>query len=243
MAEKKEVKTIGLKRVLVWIFSIIFIIVGFISFVSSFISGIFYLLAGIVLLPPANNFVKKKYNFQLSIWLKILIVIFLLILAGVTSGIEKVAQNLDSENLATTDNSNALTTEQLIKQDVQKILGSSNRDVEVVREITLTDFEGEKWLYVSYNANDNLASSWISRGFSMDAIDIFEKIFTDYQEVGLIVIYAYFPLSDKYGNVEDVLVSTITMERATANKINWDNLLTENLPSVADGYSLHQAFK
>ncbi len=79
---KKETKKITLKLVLAWIFSVLFIVGGFGSLISSTISGVLIILAGIIILPPFGKFLKKEANIEISGWLKIIIVLVLLALAG-----------------------------------------------------------------------------------------------------------------------------------------------------------------
>lgn len=69
--------------ILSWFFSIIFIIMGMGFLIDFIISGILTIIAGLIILPPFNKFLKNKYDIKLKIGLKILIVLILLILAGI----------------------------------------------------------------------------------------------------------------------------------------------------------------
>jgi len=77
----KEVKKVGVKIVSAWFFSLLFIIISFQFFIESYIAGIFMLLAGLIIFPLITEYLKKKHKFELTSWLKVIIVIILLILA------------------------------------------------------------------------------------------------------------------------------------------------------------------
>ena len=79
----KEVKKVTVGIVLGWFFGIIFLMmairnmfngVGYIS------SAIFIILAALVVLPPMNNYIKKKYNWALSGGVKVIVVFILFML-------------------------------------------------------------------------------------------------------------------------------------------------------------------
>lgn len=106
----KETKTIGIKLVFAWIFSVLFIVGGIGILFSSFLSGIFTFMAGLILLPPFNNFLDKKYKLKITTWLKILIVLVLLVFSGMAMSNES-SDNSNQGNLASTDNSNTQDTQ------------------------------------------------------------------------------------------------------------------------------------
>ena len=78
----KETKIIGTKIVLAWIFSVIFIVGGLTMFTESFLSGLLTLSAGALILPPLSKWVEEKYNLKVTSWLKVIIILILLIIAG-----------------------------------------------------------------------------------------------------------------------------------------------------------------
>ena len=49
---------------------------------SSPVSGVLMLLAGVIILPPFSKMLKTKANLEISTWLKIIIVLILLVVAG-----------------------------------------------------------------------------------------------------------------------------------------------------------------
>ena len=78
-----EVRKITLSLVLSWILGILFALIGLASLVTGdFIIGLCLILASLVLLPPVNNLLRQRFNFELSRWLKIVIVLVLLVIGG-----------------------------------------------------------------------------------------------------------------------------------------------------------------
>ena len=203
-------------------------------------------------LEKINNWIKKH-----PVWTGMIALVFLMFLIGSSpsddSSNAQPIQDIETNTLDNSSNSQqdvenntleveeqVLSTEDKIKKDVALILGESNRDVEIIREISVIE-RGEDNLSVTvmYNANDNLRNSWIKRGILMDSEEILEKLYTDYPNVGSVEINGYFPLTDKYGNSKDVIVVIVKMDKETEDKINWYNFIVDNLLGVADIYYAH----
>lgn len=150
--------------------------------------------------------------------------------------------NISSKIRNKTEADKELSKEEKIKNDIKDILGSSNRDVQKVRQISVKKrMDNKSLVEVRYNADDNWGNDEIKFGIWIDAQEIFEKVYTDYSDIGRVAVFAYFPLQDKYGNSEDELVMKIMLDDETASKINWENFLTDNMPQVADNYYIHSA--
>jgi hypothetical protein len=113
----KETKTIGAKLVFAWIFSVLFIVGGIGMLFSSPISGILTLIAGVIILPPFSKMLEEKANLKITTWLKVIIVLVLLMIAGMAlSGEDKVdydqGDNIvdDSDSQAAQDTTPTQTT-------------------------------------------------------------------------------------------------------------------------------------
>lgn len=82
---KKEVQKITLGLIVSWILGILFGMSALtFIFQGSIKSGTALLLASLILLPPVNKFIKKEFHFELSTGVKIVAVIILFIIYGVT---------------------------------------------------------------------------------------------------------------------------------------------------------------
>ena len=121
-------KKIGLRLVLAWIFSIIFIIASIGAFTSSILSGFLMLVAGIIILPPFSKMLKEKANLEFSTWLKIGIIIGLFILSSVFLTITEVAEEINdgSANVVNQDYSESMSDLSLdLKEIMQKYSSTS----------------------------------------------------------------------------------------------------------------------
>jgi uncharacterized protein YqgC (DUF456 family) len=82
MATKRKPKEITAGFVLSWVISIIFILAGIIGIGTEIVSSLLLILAGLVIFPPFDKYVKENYNFYFSSGLKVMLVIVLWILAS-----------------------------------------------------------------------------------------------------------------------------------------------------------------
>jgi hypothetical protein len=96
-------------------------------------------------------------------------------------------------------------------------------------------------LNIKLIGNDNFSTDFIRSIMMKRSCGIFENIFAEFPAINAIFIDWHFPLIDTYGNVELSSVMTIDLARETAEKINWENFITDNLPIVADSYWHHGA--
>ena len=89
MGTKKEITKITVRLVLAWIFSILFIFGGAYELATtSILGGLLRLLAGLIIFPPLTKYCKEKFKFEISTWLKVLIIIILIGLSwGLTNQI------------------------------------------------------------------------------------------------------------------------------------------------------------
>ncbi|MEI6728876.1 MAG: hypothetical protein WCK98_04500 [bacterium] len=105
-------KKIKSSTIFSWIFGIIFILAALSAFASSFISGLFYLFAGLYILPPVHKLIFKKLGFILPGWTTVLIVIVLLSIGGLSSS---------SKNSSSTNSSSSNSTIDLFQNKQEKI--------------------------------------------------------------------------------------------------------------------------
>lgn len=129
-----------------------------------------------------------------------------------------------------------LTTKEFIEKAVNDSTGKPNREVTRIRGIL--DAEGV-W-FIKLNADDNFSANIIKRGILNNSKRIFKQVFTR-NGINKVTLRWYFPLSDIKGNSQDILVLTITMTKENASTVNWDSVLTDNLPKIADKYIEHPA--
>jgi len=98
--DKVEPKKVGLMTVLGWVFGIMFILGGIGNLMLSTMTGLFFILAGITILPLTNNLLQKHMNITLGRGLRIFIAFIFIILAVVVTGNEvNTNNNLDTSNV------------------------------------------------------------------------------------------------------------------------------------------------
>lgn len=110
--EKKPNK-IGLGFILSWGLGGLFVLAGIIELFAQPVLGIFTLLAGLVIFPPAVNFLKSKTNFELSRPLKIVVFFVLVGIGGALAGTTSSSNQSTSTSLSNT------TTQQTQTQQSQ----------------------------------------------------------------------------------------------------------------------------
>ncbi|MEK7554437.1 MAG: thermonuclease family protein [Patescibacteria group bacterium] len=103
--DNTEPKRMTLRLVVSWIFALVFWLIGFVVIFTSFVTGALFIVAALILLPPANAFAKKKWNFAISGPLKFIIVLILVIAAPIVGAIKPTAEvvNQINENVQATN--------------------------------------------------------------------------------------------------------------------------------------------
>jgi len=110
--QKKEPTKVTVGLVLGWGLGVLAAISGVALLFSEPLTGILMLLLAAVLLPPANKFVADKFNFSISGGMKVIVVIGLLIVIGISAPTDS-----QTENFVDTDNNSAQTQENETNSD------------------------------------------------------------------------------------------------------------------------------
>ncbi len=126
MKEKTEVKKITASLIFSWIFGILFFLGGLTELKASILNGLLLFVAGLILLPPINKLLKEKMNFELSSWLKIVIIFVLLIIVGFNSATESIIKSSELNNN---------TVQEQIKQSTTPTIA----ETPIIKEKTATE--------------------------------------------------------------------------------------------------------
>lgn len=102
--------------------------------------------------------------------------------------------------------------------------------------------EGRRVL-VSFNIADNLTENMIRRGAQMHVKNILEGINASGFDFEHVTVQGSFPMIDRFGNSEKIVVVNIGYDRSTVDRINWPNMLTDNIYVVADRATIHPTFR
>lgn len=97
---EKSTSKIGISSILSWGLGGLLVVGGILELFSKPAMGIFTLLAGLVIFPPAVKFIKNKTHFELSKALKVVAFLVLLSIGGAMAG----ASSTSTANLSGTDN-------------------------------------------------------------------------------------------------------------------------------------------
>lgn len=113
--EKKSNK-IGLGFVIGWGLGGLLVLAGIAELFTKPALGIFTLLAGLVIFPPAINFIKSKTNFELSRVLKVIVFFILLIIGGAVSGTSSSSTHTNGNNQQAQTQQNQPTPTPAVRQ-------------------------------------------------------------------------------------------------------------------------------
>lgn len=109
--------------------------------------------------------------------------------------------------------------------------------------VTINDDLGSgkgKIVLIYLKAQDKLTKSMIKKGMFIEANSILKNL-QEREEISEIVIFWSFPLVDNYGNIEEGTILKVGISKETLDKINFDNFIYDNIPTIADDYFEHTA--
>jgi len=142
-----------------------------------------------------------------------------------------------------------LTEEELIERIIRNVLkGQNNMGSEYIREIKFVEqITGGLGVFIEYNADDNLTMNLRKRSIEGNMADIYSALYKSEYDIDTVSIMAYFPLVDKYGNEDYGVVYKTYLDKAEAEKINWEanesNIRNTILPDVWTTAILHPEFQ
>lgn len=154
--------------------------------------------------------------------------------------VEKAAvkqSEVKAEKVATKAEANfeGLSQDEAVKLAVKEAMNDGSYVEHYIEEDTL-------WL--TLNLGDNLTANMMRKGGLMDALALAE-LFEEHSILGDIPeldIAFETELTDAYGNKSPGTVLEIGFTAETLAKINYDNVLHENVPTIADYYWQHPLF-
>jgi len=98
------------------------------------------------------------------------------------------------------------------------------------------------YLAIDINASDNLTPGLQKTSMLVDSIDVFKKAFAERPDINSLKLVWYLDLVDQKGNESTGVVMRVRVTRGNATTINWDNVLMDNLPKIADEYWEHPLY-
>ena len=172
----------------------------------------------------------------------VLLIIFIVILSG-GEGEKKSSSEPTSIQYVT----EAGTPERVIEEKFIQILGAdTNMGEERLKQIKVYTYDyanNYQNVDIEYMADENLTTGMTKTGMWMDAMEVLEELPTVLNtQVMKITLNPQFKLVDQYGQESIEKVMTIRVTRETWEKINWDNFITDNIPTISETYWEHPAF-
>lgn len=186
--------------------------------------------------------VKIKKPIYKRKWFIALAVLFLIGAVGNLAG-------GNEENEETSEPTENVEVQEVVEETTEELfesLSTEEKGIKIVEEVVglETNMDEERMVSTSLSenslaltmvANENLTVSMMQRSMVMNAKDIFEEIYTRMIEAGEIeeaVIVWQIEFTDTYGNAELKNAMILTLTKETGEKINWDNISTDNIESL-----------
>jgi hypothetical protein len=183
----------------------------------------------------------KKGKRKVGLFILLGVVIFIVIVAAIDA-----QKDENTETPQTTTQSDGAgegeavdapaSTEEQIKSIAVNAFGDENP------EINYADYNS--FVLIKPKGAENLTNEMTVKGMFTDMSDTLREL-AGIEEiknfsVGFNVVYS---MVDEYGNTSDDIVIKATFTPETRDKINWDNFLFEDIPSVADEWWMHPALE
>jgi len=129
-----------------------------------------------------------------------------------------------------------------LKAEIERVLGSGNRDVPRLTAINFDDPE-QGAIFINWAINDNLTENLIIFGAKSDATDILKALAQSGIDYTYVILSGSFPMVDEFGNSDEKNVVNLTFNKETVGRINWENFLSDNIYNIADEAFVWVAFQ
>lgn len=102
--------------------------------------------------------------------------------------------------------------------------------------------EGQHDVYLTLVGDDNLSDGMIVRNMHTSTINVLKRVYEERDDVENINFEWQFPmvLSGEEGLLRIMLIA---INKETYDAVDWDNFVTDDLPTLYEYYYLHPAFK
>lgn len=124
--------------------------------------------------------------------------------------------------------------ESSINSAAKKVFGFSN--VESINYNSDTQF-----VLIKAKGSDNLTNKMVVQGMFKDIFDTLKEL-EDIENLSIDFNITY-PLIDKYGNATEEIVIKASYSNETRQKLNFDNLIFNNIDTAADEWWMHAALE
>ena len=128
----------------------------------------------------------------------------------------------------------------VLKAKLNKALGPTNRSVPRFASI---DAQTGGPITVKWAIDENITNGLTKDTARIEAKDLLKAIRDSGFDYSHVTLIGTFPLQDVYGNAQEETVVTAGYDEATVNRINFDNIDSKNMFTIADSESVVPAFQ
>ena len=150
--------------------------------------------------------------------------------------------NTATPEMTTDLNKDTIQTEKTTKELIEDAIPTTIKNLEKINYVEMVG-DSQPVVFI-LKMNDNLSKNFMLKGAYLNAKDIIKSVYTVAGDK--ITSYQFvfnFPLVDMYGNEEDGKVLSFDMSKETVEKINWDNITTDNLIALSENVFMHPDLK
>lgn len=181
---------------------------------------------------------QRGVKFCLGCFSIVILIIVIVLIVDISND-----KPVNPDNGSGTNSGNSSDTkksdEEVIKDTINaKYSGKNNRDQDNIRSVDVINLnDGSYTVMIKYNADEGYSSSSTRKDIIYTSSQMFKTIYKETgKEIMQAGIFAYYPLTDKYGNNSDEVVYKCTLDKETADKVNWDQnenqLFSQTLPNL-----------
>ena len=213
-----------------WLFIILFLLAGLISIFSNLGPGLFLILSAIILLPQFSAFLQKKFKFVFTTKLQVVAIVVLLILIAVIFPAKnqpaESSSNIIKRTAPSTQQAAPKTDQQKLDDTVKSLLDkdSSYSFSSKGNSIDTDDKDrpaGSKFITIDINTSTFWDGKSAVEETGMFSSDLFSKVFPINSNFYDVVIRYYGQTTDQYGNTQNSMLMSYSMDLPLFKKINW----------------------
>lgn len=125
---------------------------------------------------------------------------------------------------------------------VRDALGTGNRNIPRLTEMKFDEFAAGE-ISLVWAINQGWDQDGIKRGAKRDAAAILHALALSGLSYSDIIMTGSYAMGDAFGNVTERNVITLTFDRSTVDKIDWDGFETDNVYQIADSSAIWPQFR
>jgi len=193
---------------------------------------------------PRLNINTRKRAGSLLFLSCVLFVVF-----GAVYGEKKETATLEETPVSSEHTMPTGTPEQAFQQMMKEQVGERFKSLKLDRLIvdgvgTYIEAEADRpyALTVEFRVNDSFTHHLTKRSIERDMMNCFSAAFHSNLPVGRVTMEAYTPLTDRFGQTKEGLVYRASLEKPTAQKINWQRRHELDFAQVASIHFRNVAF-